>query len=72
MIVIEPWHRLESGPAVAVFPVRFHVSEPPSSVWNASSTRPWANAVGWPRFGSPGEKKFRSPVASTVVPFGLS
>ena len=58
--------------AVAVLPVRCHVSADPSdSTWNASSMPSAAKEVGCPRFAGGGEKAFWSPVASTVVPFGL-
>ena len=56
-----------------MFPVSDHVSwEPSNSTWKASSTRPAANAVGWPRFGAPGENLFWPLGGSTVVPFLFS
>ena len=74
VIVIEPpGHFFEFLLADALFPVSDQVSsEPSNSTWKRSSTRPAANAVGWPRFGGAGENVFWSPVASTVVPFVFS
>ena len=71
--VIEPAHRRDVLETVSAFPVRNHVSGAPSqSTWNASSTRPTAKAVGWPRSGGDGANRFKLEVGSTVVAFGLS
>jgi hypothetical protein len=71
--VIDVGHALESPEAVTLFSVRDHVSEPPpNSTWKASSTRPEAKPVGWPRFAGGGENVFAAGGGSTVVGFGLS
>ena len=73
MIVIDPWQRCESREALTWFPVKDHVNGSPlDSAWNASSNRPEANTVGWPRSPGGGEKTFSAEGGSTVALFGFS
>jgi hypothetical protein len=71
--VIEPRQRREPSDAETCLPVRCQVTAPPvRPTWKASSTRPAANAVGWPRSPGAGVKTFCDTGGWIVVALGFS